>query len=116
MQGHVAKAFGVPVSAGRCEGSKLNAEIAGRSPGGRPLRRRREMMLICDRQRLRGTAALHVAIAHRCHDRMGQKLEQARTPGQPQLEGTQTPFRFETVSVQYGVTRGFSGSVSAASR
>lgn len=78
MQGHVAKAFGVPVSAGRCEGSKLNAQIAGRSPGGRPLRRRREMMLICDRQRLRGTAALHVAIAHRCHDRMGQKLEQAR--------------------------------------
>jgi hypothetical protein len=33
--------------------------IAGRFPGGRPLRRHREMVLIYGRQRLRGTAALH---------------------------------------------------------
>jgi len=35
--------------------------IAGRSAGGRPLRRRREMMLIYGRPRLRGTAALQVS-------------------------------------------------------
>ena len=45
--------------------------IAGRSPGagGRPLRRRREMVLVYSRQRLRGTAALQVT-DHRCRDRM----------------------------------------------
>jgi hypothetical protein len=39
----------------RCHDRKA---IAGRSPGGRPLRRRRGTMSICARQRLRGTAAL----------------------------------------------------------
>jgi hypothetical protein len=45
--------------------------IAGRSPGGRLLRRRREMVLVYSRQRLRGTAALQVATDQRCHERMG---------------------------------------------
>jgi len=31
--------------------------MAGRFPGGRPLRRRREMVLVYGRQRLRGTGA-----------------------------------------------------------
>ncbi len=44
--------------------------IAGRSPGGRPLRRRRERVLIYGRQRLRGTVALQASIEHRCRDRM----------------------------------------------
>jgi hypothetical protein len=35
--------------------------IAGRSPGGRPLRRRRETLPIFGRSRLRGTAALRAA-------------------------------------------------------
>jgi hypothetical protein len=43
--------------------------IADRFPGGRPLRRRREMVLVYGHQRLRGTAALQVA-DHRCYDRM----------------------------------------------
>jgi hypothetical protein len=45
--------------------------IAGRSPGGRPLRRRRETVVIYGRPRLRGTAALQAATDHRCHDRVG---------------------------------------------
>src|SRR4029077_17427289 len=45
--------------------------IAGRFPGGRSLRRRRETVLIYGRQRLRGTAALQAATDHRCHERMG---------------------------------------------
>jgi len=44
--------------------------IAGRFPGGRPLRRRRDMVLIYGRQRLRGTVALQVSIDHCCRDRM----------------------------------------------
>src|SRR5258707_14711012 len=44
--------------------------IAGRFPEGRPLGRRRGMMLVYGRQRLRGTATLQVA-DHRCHDRDG---------------------------------------------
>src|SRR4029077_13912382 len=45
--------------------------IAGRFPGGRPLRRRREMVLDCGRLRLRGNAALQVATDHRCQEPMG---------------------------------------------
>jgi len=44
--------------------------IVGRFPGGRPLRRRREMVLIFGRLRLRGTAALQVATDHRCQEPM----------------------------------------------
>ena len=51
--------------------------IAGRFPGGRPLRRRREMVLIYGHQRLRGTAALQVA-DHRCYDRIAIA---GRSPG-----------------------------------
>jgi hypothetical protein len=55
-----------PLFTVRVRGSEfavLNSEkrmaIAGRFPGGRPLRRRRETVLIYGRQRLRGIAALH---------------------------------------------------------
>jgi hypothetical protein len=52
-------------------------------PGGRPLRRRREMVGIYGRQRLRGTVALQTSIDYRCRDRMaiaGRSLEGVR-PG-----------------------------------
>jgi hypothetical protein len=52
--------------------------IAGRSPGGRPLRRRREMVSIYGRQRLRGTAALQASTEHRSHER---KAIAGRFPG-----------------------------------
>jgi len=52
--------------------------IAGRSPGGRPLRRRRDMVLIYGRQRLRGTVALQASTDHRCRDRMAIA---GRSPG-----------------------------------
>jgi hypothetical protein len=39
--------------------------IAGRFPGGRPLRRRRQMGLALANRRLRGTAALHASTDHR---------------------------------------------------
>src|SRR6266446_4786373 len=45
--------------------------IIGRFPGGRPLHRRREMVLIYGRPRLRGTAALQASTDHRGHERMG---------------------------------------------
>ena len=45
----------VPSSDRRCQD---RMDVAGRSPGGRPLRRRREKVPIHGRQRLRGTAAL----------------------------------------------------------
>jgi hypothetical protein len=40
--------------------------IAGRSAGGRPLGRRREMVSIWGRPRLRGTGALQGCTGHRC--------------------------------------------------
>jgi hypothetical protein len=43
--------------------------IADRFPGGRPLRRRRQMGLALANRRLRGTTALHASTDHRCHDR-----------------------------------------------
>ena len=43
--------------------------MAGRSPGGRPLRRRSEMRSVYGRQRLRGTAALQAPSDSRCRHR-----------------------------------------------
>src|SRR6516162_1264343 len=43
--------------------------MAGRSPGGRPLRRRREMRSVYGRQRLGGTAALQAPSDSRCRHR-----------------------------------------------
>ena len=45
-------------------------EAIAADPQGRPLRRRRDMVLIHGRQRLRETVALQVSIDHCCRDRM----------------------------------------------
>jgi hypothetical protein len=45
-------------------------DIAGRPPGGRPLRRSRVMELIQGRPRLRGTAARQARTDDRCDERM----------------------------------------------
>ena len=47
-----------------------NPEPRTPGAGGRPLRRRREMVLVYGRPRLRGTAALQASIDHRCDERM----------------------------------------------
>src|SRR4029077_16468599 len=77
--------------------------IAGRFPGGRPLRRRREMVLIYGRQRLPGTVALQGSIDYCWRDRMaiagrfpgGRPLRRRREMvliyGRPRLRGSLAP-------------------------
>src|SRR6266436_5491679 len=47
----------------------MSITIAGRARGGRPLRRRREMVLMSLHRRLRGTAALQKPVAGAGHGR-----------------------------------------------
>jgi hypothetical protein len=75
--------------------------IAGRSPGGRPLRRRRETVLIYGRQRLRGTAALQASTDHRCHQRMATACYFGRqdTNEQQRWNPFEVTFKVEAVTL-----------------
>ena len=76
--------------------------IAGRAPGGRPLRRRREMVGIYRRQRLRGIVALQASFDYRCRDRMAIA---GRAPG----AGGRPLRRRRGTGVQFAAGRGCEG-------